>query len=75
MFLVSNNSHIQSAVNFWNNIIFEMIQNSDPNKTHIHGKLFIYVIKICGELMNALWQVCFLVKEKTNLIPNHEKEQ
>ena len=71
-----------NTLNFSNNDIEKIIQNSDPNKTHGH-KISIRMIKICGKSICKPLQVIFsqcidtgpflLEWKETNVAPVHKK--
>ena len=56
-------------MNFSKNDIEKIIQNLDPNKAHGHGKISIFMIKICGKSICKPLQVIFSQCNDTGSFP------
>ena len=71
------------TLNFSNNDIETIIQNLDPNKAHVHDKISIRMINICGKSICKPLQLIFnqcidtgsfpLERKKANIVPIHKK--
>ena len=72
-----------STITFTSNDITTLIQNLDPNKAHVHDKLSVRILKLCGKSickrLDLIFKSCIIYGEfptewkKANVVTVHKK--